>query len=78
MTCLFAIILVIAVGCDSPDERLVHQLAETSRGVVLQNQEIAKTQHEIAERKATIVPRHGITRAESVLQLCIVHASADQ
>ena len=43
MTCLFTIVLVIAVGCDSPDERLVHQLAETSREVVQQNREIAKT-----------------------------------
>ena len=55
MTCLFAIILVIAVGCDSPDERLVHQLAETSREVVEQNQEIAKTQHEIAEGSKQLV-----------------------
>ena len=55
MTCLFAIILVIAVGCDSPDERLVHQLAETSREVVQQHQEIAKTQHEIAEGSKQLV-----------------------
>ena len=55
MTCLFAIILVIAVGCDSPDERLVHQLADTSREVVQQNQEIAKTQHEIAEGSKQLV-----------------------
>jgi len=55
MTCLFAIILVIVVGCDSPDERLVHQLAETSREVVQQHQEIAKTQHEIAEGSKQLV-----------------------
>jgi len=55
MTCLFAIILVIAVGCDTPDERLVHQLADTSREVVQQNQEIAKTQHEIAEGSKLLV-----------------------
>lgn len=55
MTCLFAIILVIAVGCESPDERLVHQLAETSREVVHQNQEIAKTQREIAEGSKQLV-----------------------
>ena len=55
MTCLFAIILVIAVGCDSPDERLVHQFAETSREVVQQHQEIAKTQHEIAEGSKQLV-----------------------
>lgn len=55
MICMFAIILVIAVGCDTPDERLVHQLAETSREVVQQNQEIAKTQHEIAEGSKQLV-----------------------
>ncbi len=55
MICMFAIILVIAVGCDTPDEGLVHQLAETSREVVQQNQEIAKTQHEIAEGSKQLV-----------------------
>jgi ABC-type transport system involved in cytochrome bd biosynthesis fused ATPase/permease subunit len=55
MTYMFAILLVIAVGCDSPDERLVHQLAETSREVVQQNKEVAKTQHEIAEGSKQLV-----------------------
>ena len=55
MICMFPIILVIAVECDTPDERLVHQLADTSREVVQQNQEIAKTQHEIAEGSKQLV-----------------------
>lgn len=55
MTCLFAIILVIAVGCDSPDERLVHQLADTSQEVVRQRQEVARTQHELAEGSKQLV-----------------------
>jgi len=64
MTCLFAIILVIAVGCDSPDERLVHQLAETSREVVQQHQEIARTQHEIAEGSKQLVNAVAESRRE--------------
>ena len=64
MTCTFAIILMIAVGCDSPDERLVHQLAETSREVVRQNQEIARTQHEIAEGAKQLVNAVAESRSE--------------
>jgi uncharacterized membrane-anchored protein YhcB (DUF1043 family) len=64
MTCMFATLLVIAVGCNSPDERLVHQLAETSREVVQQNKEITKTQHEIAEGSKQLVKAVAESRHE--------------
>jgi hypothetical protein len=60
----FAIILVIAAGCDSPDERLVRQLADTSREVVQQNQQIARTQHEIAEGSRHLVNAVAESRRE--------------
>ena len=70
----FAIILVIAVGCDSPNERLVNQLADTSQEVVRQRQEVARTQHEIAEGSKQLVnaiadSRHEHNELQRDLQL---------
>ena len=72
-TCMFAIILVIAVGCDSPDERLVNQLADTTREVVQQNQEVARSHHELAEGSKRLVEavaesRHEHSEQQSSLQ----------
>ena len=58
------IVLMIAVGCETPDERLVHQLAETSREVVRQNQEIARTHHELAEGSKQLVEAVAESRQE--------------
>lgn len=55
VTGTFVILLLIAGGCDTPDERLVQQLANTSREVVEQNQEVARTQREIAEGSKRLV-----------------------
>jgi hypothetical protein len=59
-----AIVLVIAAGCETPDERLVHQLAETNREVLHQNQEIARTHHELAEGSKQLVEAVAESRQE--------------
>ena len=62
--CSFAVVLTIAIGCETPDETLVHQLAETSREVVHQNQEIARTHHELAEGSKQLVTAVAESRHE--------------
>ncbi|MCA9125156.1 MAG: hypothetical protein KDB11_33505 [Planctomycetales bacterium] len=59
MICSHTLGLMITLGtlsgCDTPDERLVRDLAETSREVVQQQQEIAKSHSELAEGSKRLV-----------------------
>ena len=54
----------LAVGCDAPDERLVRQIAETSREVVQQNKEAARSHHELAEGSKRLVEAVAESRYE--------------
>ncbi|MDP6718224.1 MAG: hypothetical protein QGF59_06210 [Pirellulaceae bacterium] len=60
------LLIVLATGCSSSDDRLVRHVAESNRQQAAQNQEIAKVHREVAEGTSRLVEAVAESRKEMV------------
>ena len=60
------LLIVLATGCSSSDDRLVRHVAESNRQQAAQNQEIAKVHREVAEGTSRLVNAIAESRKDMV------------
>ena len=58
------LLILLATGCSSTDDRLVRQVAESNRQQAEQNQEMARLHHEVAEGTSRLVKAVAESRTE--------------
>jgi len=69
------LLIVLATGCSSSDDRLIRHVAESNRQQAEQNQEMAKLHHEVAEGTSRLVEAVAESREE---MLDMEHELQDQ
>jgi hypothetical protein len=69
------LLIVLAIGCSSTDDRLVRHVAESNRQQAEQNQEMARLHHEVAEGTSRLVNAVAESRTE---MLDMEHELQDQ
>ena len=60
------LLIVLAIGCSSSDDRLIRHVAESNRQQAAQNQEMTKVHREVAEGMSRLVKAVAESRKEMV------------